>query len=79
MCYVPKMWLVLWLLVLCLVHIQFRYCSAVTVCMLKIVEASLIVAAVQIYFMEIHVDLIQNMTDFVQALPNLIPKSSNDL
>lgn len=73
------MWIVLWLFVLCLVHIQFRYCSAIGVCLLKIIETSLIVAVVQLYSSDIHVELLNNVTAFVQELPNLIPRASNDL
>lgn len=34
---------------LCLVHLQFRYCGAFLVVCLKVVETSLIVMAIQIY------------------------------
>lgn len=73
------MWIALWIFVLCLVHIQFRYCYSVAVGFLKIIETSLIVAVVQIYYSDLHVDILQNVTNLIQDLPNLIPRASNDL
>lgn len=74
------MWFLLWLVVLCLVHIQFRYCSAVTICFLKVIETSIIVAAIQIYFMDFHTDiLLQNATQIVQSFLKSNPSILSDL
>ena len=43
------MYLALYIFVLCLVHIQFKYCTQVGVCFLKLLETALIVFAIQIY------------------------------
>ena len=39
----------LYLFVLILVHIQFKYCTQVGVCFLKLFETALIVFAIQVY------------------------------
>ncbi len=43
------MWSVLFVFVLCLVHIQFKYCAQIGIGMLKLVETSVIVLAVRLY------------------------------
>ena len=43
------MYIALFLFVLILVHIQWRYCTQVGVCFLKLLETALIVFAIQIY------------------------------
>lgn len=43
------MWTVLFVFVLCLVHIQFKYCAQIGIGMLKLVETSVIVLAVRLY------------------------------
>lgn len=43
------MYLALYIFVLCLVHLQFRYCTQVGICFLKLLETALIVFAIQIY------------------------------
>jgi len=43
------MYLALYIFVLCLVHIQWKYCTQVGVCFLKLLETALIVFAIQIY------------------------------
>ena len=43
------MYLALYIFVLCLVHVQFKYCTHVGVCFLKLLETALIVFAIQIY------------------------------
>ena len=69
----------MWLCILCLVHIQFRYCSSIAICVLKVVETSLIVGFIQLYTTNVHVDLVNNITHFVTELPKFIPKASSDL
>lgn len=44
------MWYLLWIFVMCLVHMQFKYCATFLVISLKVIETSLIVMAIQIYF-----------------------------
>ena len=43
------MWVALWITVMMLVHLQFRYCGAATIVFLKIAEATLIVGAIKLY------------------------------
>lgn len=43
------MWYMLWIVILLLVHLQFKYCGAFTVGFLKIAEASLIVVCLKLY------------------------------
>ena len=43
------MYLALYIFVLCLVHIQWMYCTQVGVCFLKLLETALIVFAIQVY------------------------------
>jgi len=43
------MYLALYIFVLCLVHIQFKYCTQVGVCFLKLLETALIVFCIQVY------------------------------
>ena len=43
------MWYALWVVILLLVHLQFKYCSTFAVGFLKLTEATLIVAAIKIY------------------------------
>lgn len=39
----------LWIFVLLLVHVQFKYCRAVTVCALKLFETFVIVGCIELY------------------------------
>ena len=71
------LWIILWLLILCIVHIQFRYCAAVTVCLLKVIETSIIVLAIQLYTTELHLEVFDNITMYIQS--NLIPNAKSDL
>jgi hypothetical protein len=43
------MYIALYIFVLCLVHLQFRYCVQFTVCFLKLLETGLIVFCIQVY------------------------------
>ena len=43
------MYIALFIFVLCLVHVQFKYCTQFAVCFLKLLETALIVFAIQIY------------------------------
>ena len=43
------MYLALYIFVLCLVHVQFKYCTQFAVCFLKLLETALIVFAIQVY------------------------------
>jgi len=43
------MYIALFIFVLCLVHLQFRYCAQVGVCFLKLLETALIVFCIQVY------------------------------
>ena len=43
------MYLALYIFVLCLVHVQFKYCTQVGICFLKLLETALIVFAIQVY------------------------------
>ena len=43
------MYLALYIFVLCLVHIQFKYCTQVGLCALKLLETGLIVFCIQVY------------------------------
>ena len=61
----------LWIIVLLLVHLQFRYCGAFAVGFLKILETTLIVAAAKIY-MEYDTEYIYNI---VEKFPYQIPSS----
>jgi hypothetical protein len=44
------MWVLIWGIVLFVVHIQFRHCSQITVTCLKILETSLIVALIRLFY-----------------------------
>lgn len=44
-----KMWYIVFFVVLCLVHIQFKYCTQIGVAALKILETTAIVLAMQLY------------------------------
>jgi hypothetical protein len=71
------LWILLFLIILCLVHIQFRYCAAVTICLLKVIETSLIVLAIQIYTMDLHSEVFENITKYVHL--KFIPNAMSDL
>ena len=43
------MYLALYIFVLCLVHIQWKYCTQVGICFLKLLETAIIVFAIQAY------------------------------
>ena len=62
------MWLALWIFVLCLVHIQFKYCNQVLFASLKIIETSLIVLAIQIYWN--YDSSYEQFLDYIQSFPN---------
>jgi len=58
------MYLALYIFVLCLVHLQFRYCTQVGVCFLKLLETALIVFAIQVYMQYDEFELPFNSTLF---------------
>ena len=58
------MYLALYIFVLCLVHIQFKYCTQVGVCFLKLLETALIVFAIQFYLQYDQFELPLNSTIF---------------
>lgn len=43
------MWIALWIVTMLLVHLQFKYCGAFAVGLLKMAEAALIVGCVKLY------------------------------
>ena len=43
------MWAALWIVIMLLVHLQFKYCGAFMVVFLKILETSIIVGAIKLY------------------------------
>ena len=66
------MWVALWITVMMLVHLQFRYCGAVTLVFLKIAEATLIVGAIKLYT--------EYDEEFVQQIVQSFPKfASSDI
>lgn len=58
------MYLALYIFVLCLVHIQWKYCTQVGVCFLKLLETALIVFAIQFYLQYDQFELSLNSTIF---------------
>jgi len=58
------MYQALFLFVLILVHLQFRYCLPVTVCALKLLETALIVFCIQVYMQYDYVEMPFNLTIF---------------
>jgi hypothetical protein len=57
------MWLLIWAFVLLLVHVQFMHCRAITMTLLKVLEATLIVFALRLWSdMPEHMELILNAT-----------------
>lgn len=57
-------YIALWIFVLLLVQIQFRYCAAVTICALKILETFVIVWCIELYRQTTDLDLSLNSTLF---------------
>ena len=43
------MWVAVYLFVLCLVHIQFKYCANIGVAVIKLLETAAIVLALRLY------------------------------
>ena len=63
------MWAALWIVILCIVHIQFKYCNKILIASVKIIETTIIVAAIQLYLNydpSFYKDIIQT----VQSFPN---------
>jgi len=58
------MYLALYIFVLCLVHIQWKYCTQVGVCFLKLLETALIVFCIQIYLQYDQFEMPFNSTIF---------------
>jgi len=54
----------LFLFVLILVHIQFKYCSTVGICFLKLLETAFIVFCIQVYMQYDELEMPFNMTIF---------------
>ena len=44
------MWLLVWGLVLLMVHVQFRHCRCITLTMLKVVETTVIVLLMRLWY-----------------------------
>jgi|MDTF01.1.fsa_nt_gb hypothetical protein len=44
------MWLLVWGLVLLLVHVQFRHCGRITLTLLKVVETTVIVLLMRLWY-----------------------------
>lgn len=68
------MWYMLWIIVLFLVHLQFKYCGAFAVGFLKIVETTLIVGAAKIY-MDYDTDTLYSMVESIPQYKFPIPSS----
>lgn len=64
------MWYIVFFSILCLVHIQFKYCAQIGVAALKILETTAIVLAMQLYtqYDEIWEHIPFNITDATQHL-----------
>lgn len=57
------MWLLIWAIVLILVHVQFSHCRAITVTSLKILETTLIVLLMRLWYeMPEQVEMMWNVT-----------------
>ena len=44
------MWLLVWALVLMLVHVQFMHCRMITLTLLKVMEATVVVGVIRLWF-----------------------------
>ena len=58
------MYQALFLFILILVHLQFRYCLPVTVCALKLLETAVIVFCIQVYLQWDELEMPYNISIF---------------
>ena len=57
------MWVLLWGVILFLVHIQFQHCARITLTCLKIIEASIIVGCIRLFYVAPdQIELLWNMS-----------------
>jgi len=57
------MWILLWGVILFLVHIQFQHCSKITITCLKILETTILVGLIRLFYVAPeHVEMLWNMS-----------------